>query len=189
MDVLYWRKTVSHEQEATVASLLKHGANVNAIFTEGYEDCCPCPADITVLRKIVSMHDYADRQKIARILALILSYSPDLNSENAEGLTPLEFAVLAGNIELIDQLIKHGAKLETEGRSSIHCASMRSEPKVLEHLLTHYEIDVDGKDAGGYTPLHLSVNSVAGSFDEDITETARVGTIALRLDHGADPAI
>jgi ankyrin repeat protein len=103
-------------------------------------------------------------------------------------LTPLEFAAFGNNTALIDKLVKHGSKLETRGSSALHCAALRSNLPMVEHLLK-YKINVNIKDASGNTPLHLCLNCCGDGFGEGITETKRAKTIDLLLDHGADPAI
>jgi ankyrin repeat protein len=171
-----------------VSLLLEEGANPNATYSEMHEDCLLCPADITVVHALVSMYNYANNQKVERILDLVLRQKPDLNSENAYGFTPLEFAAFGNNTALVDKLLKHGAKLETQGSSALHCAAQFSNIQMVE-LLLKYKINVNIRDASGNTPLYLCLTCCGGGFGEGITETKRAETIELLLNHRADPTI
>lgn len=169
--------------------LLEHGANVDATYTEPYEDCILCPEEITITHFLVGMYYYTDKDKVGPFLDLVLARTPNLNIENSFGYTPLEFAMLGDNYELVERLIDAEAKLETEGYSSLHVAAQFSNHEMVDYLITK-GVNVNIKDEyEGNTPLMLCMDCCGGGFGDGITYEDRIKTIRLLIDSGADPYI
>lgn len=169
--------------------LLESGSDVNATYTEPYEDCILCPEEITITHFLVGMYYYTDKDKVGPFLDLVLARTPNLNIENSFGYTPLEFAMLGDNYELVERLIDAEAKLETEGYSSLHVAAQFSNHEMVDYLITK-GVNVNIKDEyEGNTPLMLCMDCCGGGFGDGITYEDRIKTIRLLIDSGADPYI
>jgi ankyrin repeat protein len=180
---------VSGLQYEISEALIKRGANINAQFSKGYEDCMICPEKITVVHELVTMLQYMDKKMVEKMLNLILLYKPDLNIENGFGHTALEFAMLGSDPAIVDKLVRHGAKLETQNSSALHLAAQISNSKMVEYLLKKHNVNVNFKDEKGNTPLKLCLDCCGGGFGEGITEEARLKTIEVLLNYGADPKL
>lgn len=103
--------------------------------------------------------------------------SPDVNVSDADGTTPLHWAVHHADLAAIDLLLRAGAKVETPNRygaTPLWVAAIKGNAAVLERLLSA-GADPNTKMAEGDTALMNAAR--AGSAD---------GVRAL-LAHGADP--
>ncbi len=172
--------------------LLKHGADVNARFTEPSEDCLPCLDNITIMHYLVHAYRSSDAEKFATfdsMVDMVLARKPDLNLESTYGLTAVEIACYGKNTEVIDKLKRHGARLETDGMSAIHCAAQFSNVPVVKHLIEKYRVDVNRTYSQGNTALHLVIQCCGDGFGDGIKEQDRAEVVRLLLDNGADPAI
>lgn len=178
-------RAVSNRHLEIAQLLLANGANINATFSEGSDDCLPCPYGITVMHRIVNMT--LDGEATSEFLKLLLKYRPDLNIESESGYTPLEHACFGKNIELVDKLIKGGAKLKTDKFSSLHCAAMFSNYQVTKYLLEN-GADPNMKDASGNTPLMTNYDCCGDGFGDGKKNNERIKTIELLLKHNADPS-
>jgi ankyrin repeat protein len=118
-----------------VAKFLKYGTNVIAVDYEGNS-----PVHHAVL---------ADNTKI---LELLLTSGAEVETVNDAGLRPYDIAVDLKNVESLEMLLKHRAKINIDdfGRD------LRELPKELVNLFYKY---VDAKDVCflGYTALHHTV--------------------------------
>lgn len=106
----------------------------------------------------------------------VLSLGLDINSKDAEGLSPLQYAVRYGdNIRIVKLLVDSGADvkvLTSKGASLLHLA-------VLNNIfMTAYVLslgfDVNSTDEVGWTPLHTAA-----------VNTKNGGMINLLIDSGA----
>jgi len=77
------------------------------------------------------------------------------------GYSPLHWAARRDDIEKVDILLRHGAKVNVRARRNrktpLHLAAYRSSPTVMS-LLIDKGADLHAKDFRGYTPLHCSVH-------------------------------
>jgi ankyrin repeat protein len=171
-----------------VSFLIKSGVNVNAQYSDASaDDCQLCTYNITVMHPLVLTSNKYNA-KAEHIIDLILLSKPDLNIQNDDGHTPLHFAMAGTNYALVEKLISHGAKLETAGKSALHFAAQWSNFSMVAYLLKK-NINVNVQDQEGNTSLMLCVRCCGNGFDEGITPDARLKTIAVLLDNGADPTI
>jgi len=109
----------------------------------------------------------------------LLSAGADIEERGGPGeLTPLHWAVAAGNEAGVRLLLEDGADMsarDNDRRTPLHYATQDRHEVVLQ-LLLEKGADVSAKDSEGFTPLHCAATSTDGS-----TPLAR-----LLLQHGAD---
>jgi len=84
-----------------------------------------------------------------------------LDSKLPEDLSPIQFACLGGNGEIVNFFISKGADPKTkddDGRTLLHLAALSGSGDAAL-LLISKGIDVDVKDLDGHTPLHMASQS------------------------------
>lgn len=136
--------------------LLKNGADVEAKDSQNQ----------TPLFKAA----YKGRRAAAKIL---LSYGANLDYKDMKSHTPLMVAVMGGHVEMVKLLLKLGADckhVDSWGRNLLHFT--KSLP-LMEYLIEH-DLDINGKDDWGRTPLH------------DAVQASDPETVAFLLEKGAD---
>jgi len=129
-----------------IRALLNKGANVNARSINGQT-----PVHLALMMEHLT----------GKIIEGLLKpeYNPDVNIQDEEGLSPLYFACINGNTDLMQKLLDHGANvnaINNAGNAPIHLAASKS-AKILETLLATEGIDVNKANIYGETPLHIAV--------------------------------
>jgi ankyrin repeat protein len=130
----------------------------------------PIYVDTTDMLKQTSLH-HAASQGHASTSQLLLEYGasgairklcdmPDCLSFNCSlGLTPLEFAVYAGHLSVVQVFLALGAAIPEPGHKDesplLHNAAARGERDIFALLLAS-GMDIMSRDTGGDTPLHCA---------------------------------
>jgi quinoprotein dehydrogenase-associated probable ABC transporter substrate-binding protein len=139
---------VAHDMDR-VRYLLSHGAHTD--WTDGEGNAA-----------LVN----AVRFGFVDITTLLLDHKADPNETNMSHWTPLMYAAWDDSPEMVNVLVKHGAKLDAsdnDGLTPLAIASQNAKIKAAEALVAA-GADVNAPVAkGGYTPLMLA--SVSGSID------------------------
>jgi ankyrin repeat protein len=89
-----------------------------------------------------------------RVVKRLLASGVDANAGDANGYTPLQYAVGSGNVKLVRALLAAGADVNAraaDGYTALHAAAVDREVNIVELLL-----------ASGVTPLMCSVGSPYG---------------------------
>ena len=100
----------------------------------------------------------------------------DVNILNAKGESPLMLAILKGEQDVADKLIKKGADVNKTGWTPLHYAASSGQLTIISQLLENSAY-IDAESPNGTTPLMMA---------------AMYGTTAavkLLLDEGADPQL
>jgi len=122
--------------------LLKSGANpLTTISEDGFS----------------VMHSAAGFGK-TKIIKTLLVHKQLIDAKAKEGGTPFMFAVLRGNLEACEILIKAGANplaTDEEGRNAMHFAAREGKVQIVSMLLVHKQL-LDAKDKKECTPLLLA---------------------------------
>jgi hypothetical protein len=100
-----------------------------------------------------------------RIARLLIEQNMDCNERDSDGRTPLMYAVIENHESIVNALIWHGARsnvVDNLQRSVLHLAVLHRRENVLRDLLEacpdrRQELEIDGYDSSGRTPLHLAV--------------------------------
>lgn len=80
-----------------------------------------------------------------------------------------------------DQVLAH--------KFPLHLAVLNLDKVLVETLLSEKEVDVNTKDEGGRTALHLAVMSGIGTRDDDLTHSTVQHIIKILLEYQANPNI
>ena len=97
------------------------------------------------------------------ISQILIDSGADINARNKHGLTALHVAISRGNFQLVDFLIKKGARLDVRDeyeQTPLHyaCLSLRNRARILKIILNTYpKSAIDHRDLDGKTALHLAV--------------------------------
>ena len=98
---------------------------------------------------------------------LIHEYNFDLHLPSKDGWTALHCSVQSGNYELVTYFAGMGTNIHLKtmdyGINCLHIAAYHGHLKLCKYFLEIHNFDVNMKDNGGLTPLHLSAEN--GSFD------------------------
>jgi ankyrin repeat protein len=187
-----------HQELAKSVKLLSEaGADNNAPFPEDGNTallrvlarrCCSALPDVLLQagadpyvrssspRRITAMHEAAvvgsaDTCKLLLERAALL-----LDAKDAEGWTPLMYAVYHGRLDMVELLLQHGADIEAVENSNstaLIVASFAKQASVALYLL-QAGANMTAVDCDGHTALTAAVQ--AGSL----------ASVQLLLDHGAD---
>ncbi|TGZ53653.1 uncharacterized protein [Temnothorax longispinosus] len=102
----------------------------------------------------------AVKNKHAAVAKLLLTSGSKVNSKNRNPSdTPLHFAVINGDIEIVEMILDKGANIDAEnefGRTPLHDAIRNKKMEVTE-LLLKYGADVNARDNDGTSLLHVAV--------------------------------
>jgi|GEM_PF-5549306 len=82
-----------------------------------------------------------------------------INAKDAEGMTPLHFAVDNNNVNVAEVLLNYGAKIDAKDSlaqwTALHFAANNNNVEMVEMLL-RYNADATIKDAAGMSPFVLA---------------------------------
>jgi hypothetical protein len=121
------------------------------------------------------LHD-AVKDKNVESIKTLLAKGSNVNATDAEGKTPLIYAVRLGLKDITKLLLTGGARMElrdNSGASALWYAASAGHKEVVELLLAN-GANIHLMDNDGYTPLH----EAAGGGHKDV--------VRLLLSHGAD---
>ncbi|KAF3853895.1 hypothetical protein F7725_014583 [Dissostichus mawsoni] len=83
----------------------------------------------------------------------------DINICNQNGLNALHLASKEGHVEVVAELIKHGANVDAatkqKGNTALHIASLAGQNDVVKELVTH-SANVNAQSQNGFTPLYMA---------------------------------
>lgn len=106
-----------------------------------------------------------------------LSQTPEcVHETNKNGWTPLHQAAFSGELEMLQALLKAGAKIDEtdhDGDTPVHYAAVQGELACVEALAAA-GAKLDVKDNDGETPVHVAHKSVKKRLKE-LVEAAKEG--------------
>jgi ankyrin repeat protein len=120
---------VSWRNEAAVRLLLKHGAKPNVIKKTG------CSLFNYAFGKIE--YAFSNKDQSINIIALLLEAGADVNEVDPRGGSPLHWAVLSEQKDMVSLFLKHGAKIgakDSKGRTPLRIARDMGYKEIAELL-------------------------------------------------------
>lgn len=154
---------IERDDASTIEQLLRRGFDPNTLDTKGN------PGLSTALQ--------ADSLRAAALL--IRARETDVNLRNSHQETPLMFAALRGQTEMVRALIARDADINHPGWTPLHYAasgSSKYQPDIIALLLEHSAY-IDAASPNGTTPLMM-----AAQYGTD-------ESVALLLREGADASL
>ncbi len=124
-----------------------------------------------------------------KTLEAFIEKGEDVNTQDANGNTPLHLVQGFKTFECARILLQHGASVEIKndwGNTPLHAATLRMRFDVINMLLD-YGANVDAKNMLGDTPLHFAIKYACDNFNLRSWRARNIGIMQLFLDHGADP--
>lgn len=112
------------------------------------------------------LHDAAREGKLLTVRGLLEGNPSLANKKDADGRTPLFWALSAGNSEAASEILKRGKELRTfdvdeiddAGWTVLHIAASTGNLPVIEQLLMPLEPAINAQTNAGQTPLHFAVS-------------------------------
>lgn len=175
-----------------VELLVEHGSDVNVIDTNGYlpmtnaifAKSLPCLRFLLERQSRVDTQDDKENTPLhlaamvdfPDAIALLVKHGVPLNKSNKRGLSPLAIAIGLGHMQVMQELIDHGADVDGDCRIG----------KLLHHAITWNRLEavqalikggcqVDALNPLDETPLLVAV------------QQRKIDLVRFLLDHGADP--
>ena len=145
-----------------VASEKKFVSVVEELLRQGSDPNIKCAIlDRTPLHEVLDTSDLEfdeddvddNEHYIFNILKLIKSlvnHGADVNAQDCYGGTPLYMASMTGVIEIVRELLKNGAIVDT---SALHNAVAFDQVEIVQEFINH-NANLDTKDSEGNSPLH-----------------------------------
>lgn len=128
-------------QTKAAASLLEHGAEINAMS----RSTKPFVPQNTALHAALAGRNWD-------VAELLVDRGADVNSIDNRGLAPLHNAVFGGNAQVVALLLIKGAEVnvrDQQGRSPLSLAVEKGHAEVADLLRQHGAVDLPGNQTGG----------------------------------------
>lgn len=167
-------KAISYKHYEAAALLIKHGADIEATASarltplrhaidrnssEMVSMLLAAGAEVNGIPTTRPLHEAVRRQNFSIVEAL-LEHGADVNGADEYSRMPIRAAVVAGDVKMIDLLVKHGAALGTRtsrpGRkaellfTAVQCGKLEVIERLIEHGLDPCERNIYGQSAYEY---------------------------------------
>ncbi|GLV37398.1 Ankyrin 2 [Carabus blaptoides fortunei] len=168
-------KSISEDDlMATVQLLIKNGASVETITTNGYN----------------LLHIAAEHCHYKIISYLIQEHKISIHKTDSKGRTPLFRALVANKsisqddvMATVKLLIENGANVETitnDGHNLLHIAAEHCHYKIISYLIEEHNISIHKTDSKGRTPLFRALFANKSISQDDV-----MATVKLLIKYGA----
>ena len=136
-------------------ALSDHGSETYKFFLDN-------KADITLVNDEGenAVHSIVYSNDVKRLEAILNQFKLDINHQTHEGITPILLAVLLGDFEMFDSLLRHGADFnisDKDGNMPIHVACQLGYKHIV-YKLVESGANLSSKTNKGNYPLALAVN-------------------------------
>lgn len=104
---------------------------------------------------------FAPNVEVAKVL-VEAGADIEARSHYASGyFVPLHYAASSGNLEVVEYLIRSGAKRDVSsgmGQQPVHCAAQQGQARVIKYLL-EFGADIQAQNVDGCSPLHMAAQN------------------------------
>ncbi|OLL31383.1 hypothetical protein BTH42_12220 [Burkholderia sp. SRS-W-2-2016] len=150
-------KSVKFDDVDGVNKLLAKGMDPNSVDSQG-----------------IPLLVLAAREKSEKVTAALLKNpKTDIEAQDKAGENALMMASLAGDLNIVNQLIAKDAEVNKKGWAPLHYAAANGHDDIVKVLLDHSAY-VDAGSPNGTTPLMMAARG------------GHISTVKLLLDNGAD---
>lgn len=143
---------VSGQSIKSFDALIKHGASVNVLNKKNNSvlHCSAYEGNIEITKKLL----HQSRQH--------------LNTKNKVGFTPLHIAAISNHVEVVEVLLKAGAKIDiqdNDGNTPLHRAIMNNQPEMVGFLIDQgADVEIENKENQTALMLMLKDNEMLCVF-------------------------
>jgi ankyrin repeat protein len=169
---------VAYRKLTMVTEALDSGANVNFVSPESGK---------TPLHIITSMGRPADNAKLVPIVTLLLSRGANLNVQNRDGVTPLMFATLSENAEIMKLLLDAGSDVTIKSPSGKTALDMAREIRFADGVRLLEERQGSAATASPLAAVAEAVQSAVATAVASAPAPARVSN--SEQDHALQAAV
>lgn len=99
------------------------------------------------------------KEERLKILKILVDNGADVNLKDFHDYTPLHYACIWSWLPAVEVLLEAGADITAQniaGQNALHIAVEFGAPDVVEYLLEETEIEIEGRDSDGETPLFMA---------------------------------
>ncbi|XP_048257852.1 ankyrin repeat domain-containing protein 50-like [Haliotis rufescens] len=126
------------------------------------------------------LHSASEEGDLSRVEVILSQGGTDINCKDKIGRTPVMWAAGNGHKEVVELLVSKGAKVsivDRFGNNILHSAGRGGDVEVVQYVLSHDMVDINGRGSCRRTPVMLAA------------EKGHIEIVKLLVDKGGDMSL